>query len=122
MVFFYPKALTKGCTTEAQDFRDRKDAFAAANTAIVGISRDPVEQLDKFVAKETLNFALASDAQGSVCEAYGVWVEKSMYGKKYMGIERSTCLIDATGTVREVWRKVKVKDHAQKVLEAARAL
>ncbi|MBX9576219.1 MAG: peroxiredoxin [Caulobacteraceae bacterium] len=121
VVFFYPKADTPGCTNEAKDFSALIEDFAAAGARVIGVSRDPVRALDRFKTKHDLKVILGSDEAGSVTEAFGVWVEKSMYGRTYMGIERSTFLIDAGGTVRHVWRSVKVKGHAQEVLEAARA-
>ena len=122
VLYFYPKDDTSGCTKEAQAFAASLADFAKAGTEIVGVSRDSVARHDKFKAKYDLPFTLGSDEDGKVCEAYGVWVEKSMYGRKYMGIERSTFLIDAKGVVRNEWRKVKVTGHADAVLEAARAL
>jgi thioredoxin-dependent peroxiredoxin len=122
VLYFYPKDATSGCTAEAQAFTGHADAFAAAGAAVVGVSKDSVKSHDKFVAKYDLGVILASDEASDVCESYGVWVEKSMYGKKYMGIERTTFLIDGTGTVRNVWRKVKVPGHAEQVLEAVKAL
>jgi peroxiredoxin Q/BCP len=122
VVFFYPKADTPGCTNEAKDFSALIEDFAAAGARVIGVSRDPVRALDRFKTKHDLKVILGSDEAGAVTEAFGVWVEKSMYGRTYMGIERSTFLIDAGGTVRRVWRSVKVKGHAQDVLEAARAL
>jgi len=122
VLYFYPKDNTSGCTKEAQAFRDSLDDFAAAGARIVGVSKDGVASHDKFKEKQKLNFTLVSDVDGTLCEAFGVWVEKSMYGKKYMGIERATFLADADGVVREVWRKVKVPGHADEVLEAVKAL
>lgn len=122
VLYFYPKDDTSGCTAEACAFRDALPDFSKVKAAIVGISRDPVKKHDKFKEKYALNFPLASDEEGKVCEAYGTWVEKSMYGRKYMGIERSTFLIDGKGVIREVWRKVKVQGHAEEVLKAAKAL
>ena len=122
VIYFYPKDDTPGCSKESQDFRDMIDAFKAANTMIIGVSRDSVESHDKFRKKYSLPFALASDESGKMCEDYGVWVEKSMYGKSYMGIDRSTFLIDKDGIVRQVWRKVKVPGHVQDVLNAAQKL
>lgn len=122
VLYFYPKDDTPGCTTEALDFTARAADFAAANTMVIGISKDSVKKHEKFVAKHGLGIALASDELGQTCEDYGVWVEKSMYGKTYLGIERSTFLIDAAGKVVQVWRKVTVKGHADEVLAAARAL
>ena len=122
VLYFYPKDDTPGCTAEACAFRDQLSDFAKVKAAVVGISRDSVASHDKFKKKFKLPFPLASDEDGKVCQAYGVWVEKSMYGKKYMGIERSTFLIDGKGVVRNVWRKVKVDGHADAVLAAAEAL
>jgi peroxiredoxin Q/BCP len=122
VLYFYPKDNTSGCTKEAQAFRDSLDDFAAAGARIVGVSKDGVASHDKFKEKQKLNFTLVSDVDGTLCEAFGVWVEKSMYGKKYMGIERATFLADADGVVRRVWRKVKVPGHAAEVLEAVKAL
>lgn len=122
VLYFYPKDDTSGCSKEAHAFRDLMDQFEAANTAIVGISKDSVASHDKFKAKHDLNFPLLSDQDGELCSAFGVWVEKSMYGKRYMGLERATFLVDETGAVRRVWRKVKVSGHAAEVLEAARSL
>ena len=122
VVYFYPKADTPGCTTEGQDFSALADDFAAAGAAVIGVSRDPVKKLDRFRAKYDLKVVLASDEPGDVTEAFGVWGEKSMYGRTYMGVERATFLIDGDGVVRRVWRKVRVKDHAAEVLAAVRAL
>lgn len=122
VVYFYPKDDTPGCTTESKDFRDHLDAFAKADTVIIGISKDSVESHDKFKEKYCLPFALASDAESDVCERYGVWGEKNMYGKKYMGIQRATFLIDKDGTIAQSWPKVSVDGHAKEVLEAATAL
>jgi len=122
VLYFYPKDDTSGCTAEACAFRDALPDFAKAKAEIVGVSRDPVASHDKFKQKFNLPFPLAADEDGTVCQAYGVWVEKSMYGRKYMGIERATFLIDAKGVVRKVWRKVKVPGHAEDVLEAAQTL
>jgi peroxiredoxin Q/BCP len=122
VLYFYPKDDTSGCTAEACAFRDSLPDFSKVKAEIVGVSRDSVASHDKFKKKFRLPFPLASDAGGKVCQDYGVWVEKSMYGKKYMGIERATFLIDAKGVVRNVWRKVKVDGHAEEVLEAAEAL
>jgi peroxiredoxin Q/BCP len=122
VLYFYPKDDTSGCTAESCAFRDALPNFSKLKAAIVGISRDSVASHDKFKAKYGLTFPLAADEDGTVCEAYGTWVEKSMYGRKYMGIERSTFLIDAKGMVRNIWRKVKVPGHAEEVLEAASAL
>jgi len=122
VLYFYPKDDTSGCTAEACAFRDALPDFSKVDAEIIGISRDPVKSHDKFKAKYDLPFPLASDEDGKVCEAYGTWVEKSMYGRKYMGIERSTFLIDGKGVIRNVWRKVKVPGHADEVLKAAEAL
>jgi len=122
VLYFYPKDDTSGCTAEACAFRDALPDFSKVKAEIVGVSRDPVASHDKFKTKYDLPFPLASDVDGKVCQAYGVWVEKSMYGRKYMGIERATFLIDAKGVVRKVWRKVKVPGHAEEVLAAAAAL
>lgn len=122
VLYFYPKDDTSGCTTEACAFRDALPDFSKVKAAIIGVSRDSVASHDKFKKKHGLTFPLASDEDGKVCEAYGVWVEKSMYGRKYMGIERATFLIDGKGVVRNVWRKVKVNGHAKEVLKAAVAL
>lgn len=122
VLYFYPKDDTSGCTKEAQVFRDMADAFAAAGATIVGVSRDSVASHDKFKAKHSLPFALVSDQDGHLCTALEVWVQKSMYGKSYMGIERTTLLVDETGVIRRVWRKVKVPGHAAEVLAAAQAL
>jgi thioredoxin-dependent peroxiredoxin len=122
VLYFYPKDDTPGCTLEAQDFSARADAFAAAGTTVIGISKDSVKSHDKFCKKHGLSVILASDEGGTTCEDYGVWAEKSMYGKTYMGIERTTVLIGGDGRVAQVWPKVSVKDHADAVLEAARAL
>lgn len=122
VVYFYPKADTPGCTTEGQDFSALADGFAAAGATVIGVSRDPVKKLDRFKAKYDLKVVLASDEPGEVTEAFGVWVEKSLYGRTYMGVERATFLIDGAGVVRRVWRRVKVKGHAAEVLEAVRSL
>jgi peroxiredoxin Q/BCP len=122
VLYFYPKDDTSGCTAEACAFRDALPDFSKVKAEIVGISRDSVASHESFKKKFKLPFLLASDEDGTVCQAFGVWAEKSMYGRKYMGIERSTFLIDAKGAVRKVWRKVKVPGHAEEVLEAVRAL
>jgi peroxiredoxin Q/BCP len=121
-LYFYPKDDTSGCTKEAMDFNRLKADFAAAGTEIIGVSADSVASHDKFKKKYELGFPLASDEGKEMLSAYGVWVEKSMYGKKYMGIERTTVLIDAAGKVAQVWPKVKVPGHAEEVLGAAKAL
>lgn len=122
VLFFYPKDDTSGCTKEAEAFRDRIKRFETLGATVVGLSKDSVAKHDKFKAKYNLPFPLLADEDCKVCEAYGVWKEKSMYGKKYMGIERSTFIIDEVGTVRNVWRKVKVNGHADEVLDALMAL
>ncbi len=122
VLYFYPKDDTSGCTREAQDFSALAADFDAAGADIVGISRDSVKSHAKFAAKYDLKVALGSDEGGAATEAFGVWVEKSMYGKKYMGIERATFLINSGGRIARIWRKVKVPGHAAEVLEAVRAL
>ena len=118
VLYFYPKDDTTGCTSEAQAFTAAAADFKAAGAAVVGVSKDSVKSHDKFKAKYDLNFALGADTEGKTVEDYGVWVEKSMYGRKYMGIDRSTFLIDGQGVLRRVWRKVKVPGHAADVLKA----
>ena len=122
VLYFYPKDDTPGCTKEAIAFTDHLQDFADANTTIIGVSKDPVAKHDKFIAKHELKVALVSDEDSDVCERYGVWVEKNMYGKKYMGIERATYLIDGDGKIAQIWRKVKVPGHAEAVLEAAKGI
>ena len=122
VLYFYPKDDTSGCTREAIDFTAHLGDFDAADTVVIGVSKDPVASHDKFVKKHGLGIALVSDADSDICERYGVWAEKSMYGKKYMGIERTTLLIDGDGRIARVWNKVKVPGHVAEVLEAARAL
>ena len=122
VLYFYPKDDTPGCTLEAQDFNARIADFTAAGTTVIGISKDSVKAHDKFCKKYALGLALVSDEGGTTCEDYGVWAEKSMYGKTYMGIDRTTFLIDGAGQVARVWPKVSVKGHAEDVLAAARAL
>ena len=122
ILYFYPKDDTPGCTKEACGFRDALPDFSKAKAKVIGVSKDPVKKHDKFKEKYDLTFPLASDEDGKVCEAYGTWVEKSMYGRKYMGIDRSTFLIDGKGVVRAIWRKVKVPGHVDEVLKAAQAL
>ncbi|MEM9999470.1 MAG: peroxiredoxin [Pseudomonadota bacterium] len=122
VVYFYPKDDTSGCTKEAIAFSGLQDAFAAENTVIVGISPDSAAKHDKFKAKHDLTVNLAADEERQAIEGYGVWVEKSMYGKKYMGVERSTFLVDEEGKLAEIWRKVKVPGHAEAVLDAVKAL
>jgi peroxiredoxin Q/BCP len=122
VLYFYPKDDTPGCTLEAQDFNARLAEFSAAGATVIGVSKDSVKSHDKFCKKHGLSIVLASDEAGSTCEDYGVWVEKSMYGKTYMGIERTTVLIDGDGKVARVWPKVSVKGHADEVLAAVKAL
>ncbi|HEX2624305.1 MAG TPA: peroxiredoxin [Sphingomicrobium sp.] len=122
VLYFYPKDDTSGCTREAQDFTALAADFAAAGAKVVGVSRDPMKKHDKFIAKYDLAVPLASDEDGAISDAFGAWVEKSMYGRKYMGMERSTYLIGADGTVLRAWRKVKVAGHAAEVLDAVRSL
>lgn len=122
VLYFYPKDDTSGCTAQAIDFTGLEEEFSNSDAFIVGMSPDPVKKHDKFVAKHSLGIALASDEEKIVLSDYGVWKEKSMYGRKYMGVERSTFLIDANGVIRKIWRKVKVPGHAAEVLEAVRAL
>jgi peroxiredoxin Q/BCP len=122
VLYFYPKADTPGCTTEAVDFTRLKRAFARADTDIVGVSADPVKAQDKFRDKHDLKVALASDESLKMLTAYGVWGEKSMYGRKFMGVRRTTLLIGRDGRVARVWENVKVAGHAEEVLEAAKAL
>jgi len=120
VLYFYPKDDTSGCTTEAKGFTEAAAAFKAAGAVVIGVSKDSVASHDKFKAKYDLNLTLASDAEGAAVEAYGVWVEKSMYGKTYMGIERATYLIGADGRIKALWRKVKVPGHVDAVLAAAK--
>jgi thioredoxin-dependent peroxiredoxin len=122
ILYFYPKDDTSGCTAEACGFRDDLPKFGKSGAVVVGISRDKVASHDKFKAKYQLPFTLVSDEDGKITAAYGVWVEKSMYGRKYMGIERATYLIDKAGKIRAVWRKVKVPGHVEEVLAAVKAL
>ena len=122
VLYFYPKADTEGCTLEAKDFSRLAPAFARAKTAILGVSADPVKKQDRFKTKHDLTIALASDETHEMLEAYGVWAEKSMYGRKYMGILRNTYLIGPDGRIAQIWEKVKVAGHAEQVLAAAKAL
>ena len=122
VLYFYPKDDTSGCTREAQDFTEAANAFKAAGCTVLGVSKDTVAKHDKFREKHDLGITLLSDAEGNVCETYGTWVEKSMYGRKFMGIERTTFLIDAKGTVQHDWNKVKVAGHVSEVLAAAKAI
>lgn len=120
--YFYPKDDTSGCTKEACDFRDNLTAFKRLKVQVIGISKDNVKKHDKFKEKYELNFPLASDEDGKICDKYGVWVEKIMYGRKYMGIERATFLIDADGKIAHIWRKVSVTDHVTEVLKVLKEL
>ena len=120
VLYFYPKDDTSGCTREAQDFTALAPEFATAGVKVVGVSRDPMKSHDKFIGKYALAVPLISDADGAISNAFGTWVEKSMYGRKYMGMERATYLIGADGRVLKAWRKVKVPGHAEEVLKAVR--
>jgi len=122
VLYFYPKDDTSGCTREAIDFSDALAAFEMEDTGILGVSKDSPKDHGKFIAKHQLKVPLATDADGSVCEAFGTWGEKSRYGRKYMGIDRATFLIGRDGRIARIWRKVRVPGHVQQVLEAARAL
>jgi peroxiredoxin Q/BCP len=122
VLYFYPKDDTPGCTTEACGFRDNLPAFGKFDAAIYGVSRDTVKKHDKFKEKYGLPFTLIADEDGKITEAYGTWVEKSMYGRTYMGIDRATFLIDKKGVVQRVWRKVKVKGHVEEVLAAVKEI
>jgi thioredoxin-dependent peroxiredoxin len=121
VLYFYPKDDTSGCTVEAVDFTARAAEFEKAGAVVIGMSPDPVKKHDKFIDKHGLSVILASDEEKEVLETYGVWVEKSMYGRKYMGVERTTVLIDGDGVVQKIWEKVKVPGHAEDVLGAVRA-
>ena len=120
VLYFYPKDDTSGCTRQAQDFTALGDEFRKANVKVVGVSRDPMKKHQKFIGKYDLTVPLASDEDGQISDAFGTWVQKSMYGRKYMGMERSTFLIDRDGRVLKEWRKVKVPGHVEDVLAAAR--
>jgi len=122
VLYFYPKDDTSGCTKEACGFRDALPDFSALNVDVIGVSKDTVAKHDKFTAKYDLNFHLASDEDGAVCEAFDVWKEKRLYGRTYMGIERSTFLIDGSGIIRQAWRKVRVPNHVDAVLAAVKEL
>lgn len=122
VLYFYPKDDTPGCTKEACSFRDNLPHFEKIDAAILGVSKDTLEKHEKFIKKFDLNFPLASDEDGSVCEAYGTWGEKSLYGRKYMGIDRATFLIDANGKIAKIWRKVKVDGHTEEVMAALKEL
>ncbi len=122
VMYFYPKDMTPGCTTEAEGFRDHIAAFEKAGAVVIGVSKDSIKRHDNFVAKHALPFQLISDENGTLCEDFGVWVEKNMYGRKYMGIQRATFIIDETGTIVHAWPKVKVKGHVEEVLKTLNAL
>ena len=122
VLYFYPKDLTPGCTTEACNFQEALPNFKSLNAEIIGVSKDTVKMHRKFADKHNLNFRLVSDEEGKVCEAYGVWQEKNMLGKRYMGIVRSTFIIDPDGKIAKVYPKVNVKDHHQEVEEAIKSL
>ena len=122
VLYFYPKDDTTGCTAEACGFRDSAPAYKKLKAQVVGVSKDSIASHDKFKKKYGLTFPLVSDEDGKICEKYGTWVQKSLYGRKYMGIERATFLIDKDGVVRKVWHKVKVASHVDEVQEALKAL
>jgi len=122
VLYFYPKDMTPGCTTQAISFSALKKDFAALGAIIIGMSKDTTNRHDKFIAKHDLNITLASDVDGKTSETYGVWVLKKLYGREYMGIERSTFLIGADGKILNIWRKVRVKDHAEAVLAFAKSV
>jgi peroxiredoxin Q/BCP len=122
IIYFYPKDDTPGCTKEACEFRDSLPDFSNSSSKIIGISKDTVAKHDKFKSKYELPFTLGADLEGDVCEVYGTWVEKSMYGRQYMGVERATFLVDKEGVLQGIWRKVKVKGHVEEVLGAVQNL
>ncbi|HYB33504.1 MAG TPA: peroxiredoxin [Steroidobacteraceae bacterium] len=122
VIYFYPRDMTSGCTRESQDFRDRHRAFRAAGTEVVGVSRDSLASHEKFAARESLPFPLLADSDEKVCRLFDVIKQKSLYGKRFLGVERSTFLLDGSGRLRREWRKVKVPGHAEEVLEAAQRL
>jgi len=122
VLFFYPRDNTSGCTREAKDFTENIELFLELNTKVFGISKDSIKSHEKFINNQSLTIPLLSDEAGSVCEDFGVWKEKSMYGKNYMGIERSTFIIDGSGSVTHEWRKVKVANHVAEVLETVKKL
>jgi peroxiredoxin Q/BCP len=122
VIYFYPRDMTSGCTRESQDFRDLYGAFRKAGAQVVGVSRDSVASHDKFAQRESLPFPLLADTDEKVCQLFDVIKQKSLYGRKYLGVERSTFLLDGTGRVRQEWRKVKVPGHAEEVLEATQRL
>lgn len=121
VIYFYPKADTPGCTNEGKDFSALIDDFAALGATVVAVSKDSVQKLDRFKAKHDLKVVLASDEDGAACEAWGVWVQKKLYGREYMGIERATFLVGPDGTIARAWRNVRVPGHAEIVLEALKA-
>jgi thioredoxin-dependent peroxiredoxin len=122
VIYFYPRDMTSGCTRESQDFRDREPAFRKAGTHIVGVSRDSLASHEKFAAKESLPFPLLADTEEKVCRLFDVIRQKTLYGRKYLGVERSTFLLDGSGRLQQEWRNVKVPGHAEEVLEAAQRL
>ncbi len=122
VMYFYPKDSTPGCTVEANDFSNKIDQFQNVNTTVLGVSKDSIKSHLNFITKQNLAFDLISDSEAELCEKFGVWKEKSMFGKKYMGIERSTFLIDAKGMVKKIWRKVKISGHVDQVLLEAKNL
>jgi len=122
VLYFYPKDSTPGCTTEGNDFSALIEEYNQAGTVILGASKDSIKRHQNFIKKQDFKFSLLSDEEGVLCEAYGVWVLKKLYGREYMGIERATFLIDETGVIQKIWRKVKVKGHALDVLETVKAL
>lgn len=122
VLYFYPKDDTPGCTTEAIDFSAASDDFVKAGAVVVGVSKDTAKKHGKFRAKHDLKVELGADPEGGMVESYGVWIEKTLYGRQYMGIDRATFVIDGEGVIRHIWRKVKVSGHAAQVLEAVRAL
>lgn len=122
VLYFYPKADTSGCTKQAQGFTEHAAAFTEANTVVIGVSKDPTRAHEKFKSKYSLDLILASAAEGDMAERYGAWVKKSLYGREYMGLDRSTFLIDRDGRLRQIWRKVKVPGHVETVLKAAQDL
>ncbi|MCF8473764.1 MAG: thioredoxin-dependent thiol peroxidase [Emcibacter sp.] len=122
VLYFYPKDSTPGCTTEARDFSSHKNDFAAENAVILGASKDNIKRHQNFITKQDLTISLISDEEGVLCEAYGVWILKKLYGREYMGIERATFLIDENGIIKNIWHKVKVKGHAEEVLQAVKSM
>jgi len=122
VLYFYPKDNTSGCTKEACDFRDAQRDFKKAGVEVIGISKDSLKSHAGFRTKQKLNFALGSDEDGKACNAFGTWIEKSLYGRKYMGIERATFLVDEKGVIRKIWHKVKVPGHVKEVLESAKEI